>query len=130
MTVMTIPIFSTILYLRKKIIDRLLYRGINISLNTKSLHSQLLMALTYQALLPTLYSINVIMYVFEQFGLYSTPIFENFLMSGLVLIPFFSPFTSFFFFSPYKRIILGIVIKNINKRPMATSETGHGSFPI
>ncbi|EFO85512.1 CRE-SRD-10 protein [Caenorhabditis remanei] len=130
MTVMTVPIFSTILFLRNKIINRLLYRGINISLNTKSLHSQLLMALTYQALLPTLYSINVIMYVLEQSGIYASPFFENFIMSGLVLIPFFSPFTSFFFFTPYRRIILGMVIKNLNKRPVATSETGHGSFPI
>ncbi|UMM29517.1 hypothetical protein L5515_011834 [Caenorhabditis briggsae] len=130
MTVMTVPIFSTILFLRNKIINRLLYRGINISINTKSLHSQLLMALTYQALLPTLYSINVLMYVLEQFGVYSTAFFENFLMSGLVLIPFFSPFTSFFFFTPYKRILLGMILKKIDKRPAATSETGPGSFPI
>ncbi|CAO4374517.1 unnamed protein product [Caenorhabditis nigoni] len=130
MTVMTVPIFSTILFLRNKIINRLLYRGINISINTKSLHSQLLMALTYQALLPTLYSINVLMYVLEQFGVYSTAFFENFLMSGLVLIPFFSPFTSFFFFTPYKRILLEMILKKIDKRPAATSETGPGSFPI
>ncbi|CAB76733.1 Serpentine Receptor, class D (Delta) [Caenorhabditis elegans] len=130
MTVMTIPIFSTILYLRKKIIDKLLYRGVNISLNTKSLHSQLLMALTYQALLPTLYSINVVMYVLEQSGIYASPFFENFIMSGLVLIPFFSPFTSFFFFSPYKRIVLRILIRKLNKRQVAMSETGPGSFPI
>ncbi|PIC35125.1 hypothetical protein B9Z55_014576 [Caenorhabditis nigoni] len=94
------------------------------------LPSFLQLALTYQALLPTLYSINVLMYVLEQFGVYSTAFFENFLMSGLVLIPFFSPFTSFFFFTPYKRILLGMILKKIDKRPAATSETGPGSFPI
>ncbi|CAI2351408.1 unnamed protein product [Caenorhabditis sp. 36 PRJEB53466] len=130
MTALTVPVFSTIILLRKKIIDRLVYRGINISLSTKSLHSQLLMALTYQALLPTLYSISVVMYVLEQSGIYSTPAIEDYIMSGLVLIPFCSPFTSFFFFTPYKRLILGLFLKSYMKKPSTTSESGAVSIPI
>ncbi|CAI5454450.1 unnamed protein product [Caenorhabditis angaria] len=110
MTLMTIPIYLGIIILRAKIIKKLTTFSSKFSKSTKNLHSQFLAALTYQALIPSIYTTSVFMYILEQFGIYSNPMMEDYIISGLVLIPLFSPISSFIFVAPYRRYFLALRI--------------------
>ncbi|CAI5450735.1 unnamed protein product [Caenorhabditis angaria] len=122
MTVFSIPIYLTIIYLRSKIIKKLNEFKGSITKSTKTLHSQFLLALTYQALLPSIYMTSLVMYCLEQFGIYSNPMMEDYIASGLILTPFFSPFSSFVFVTPYRQFLSDLFCGKRRNRSVA-SET-------
>ncbi|CAB3409712.1 unnamed protein product [Caenorhabditis bovis] len=71
-----IPVYLGIILLRRKIIKRLTYSGVGITGKAKVLHKQLLLALTYQALLPGFYVFAVLSYACGQFGFIHHPALE------------------------------------------------------
>ncbi|CAB3406663.1 unnamed protein product [Caenorhabditis bovis] len=105
LTVMAVPVFIGILVFRRLIIKKLVIPQYSISVSTKVLHSQLLMALTYQAFIPVILFVSVAMYVLEQFGIYRSELMENYIMTGLVLIPVFGPISYFIFLTPYRKFL-------------------------
>uniref|UniRef100_A0A8R1I914 Uncharacterized protein n=1 Tax=Caenorhabditis japonica TaxID=281687 RepID=A0A8R1I914_CAEJA len=123
MTVPITPVYICILILRKKIIARLNFKGVNITKDTRNLHSQLLMALTYQAAIPGFYLFGVASYALGQFGIYNHPVLEYFTFSSFLLIPFLSPLASFIFVSHYRRFILRNMLKLVKVEPKETSST-------
>lgn len=81
MTLPITPVYICILVLRRRIISRLSFKGVNITKDTKNLHSQLLMALTYQAAIPGFYLFGVTSYAIGQFGIYNHPALDIFFIS-------------------------------------------------
>ncbi|CAI5447856.1 unnamed protein product [Caenorhabditis angaria] len=112
MTLPITPVYICILILRNRIIARLSFQGVNMTKNTKNLHTQLLMALTYQAIIPGFYLFSVGSYALGQFGIYNHPALEYFTFSSFLFIPFLSPLASFIFVTPYRNFILRKVHKN------------------
>lgn len=111
MTVPVTPAYIVIIYVRRAIILRL--SGQSMSENTKAIHRQLLMvrkvpykykwqALTFQALLPAIYSVAVVSYALGQFGICNHPFLEYFSFIILGFIPCLSPLGSLYFIRPYK----------------------------
>ncbi|KAK6059394.1 hypothetical protein COOONC_02978 [Cooperia oncophora] len=103
MTTPMIPILIGILILRKRIVAILSTH--TLSENTKVLHNDLLKALTYQAVLPCLFSVSLLCYICTQFGLYRHPILESFLVMPLDSLAVLSPLMSLCFIRPYRRLI-------------------------
>ncbi|CAI5447684.1 unnamed protein product [Caenorhabditis angaria] len=116
MTYIPIPMFLGILQLRKKILKRLEVKDYELSITTKAMHSQLLNALTYQAIIPCIYISNLVMYILEQFGGYSNEFMEIYMFAGLVVIPLFSPFPSFLFFKPYRTFFSNVFKASLGKK--------------
>ncbi|CAL2039918.1 unnamed protein product [Caenorhabditis brenneri] len=125
MTLPITPVYICILILRRKIISRLSYQGVNITKDTKNLHSQLLMALTYQAAIPGFYLFSVASYAIGQFGIYNHPALEYFTFSSFLFIPFLSPLASFIFVTPYRKFIKHSFFKMAHVEPTENSSTPH-----
>ncbi|ULT94428.1 hypothetical protein L3Y34_003715 [Caenorhabditis briggsae] len=123
MTIPITPVYICILILRRKIISRLSFQGVNITKDTKNLHSQLLMALAYQAVIPGFYLFSIASYAIGQFGIYNHPALEYFTFSSFLLIPFLSPLASFIFVTPYRKFIKHSFFKMANVEPGETSST-------
>nr|pir hypothetical protein B0547.3 - Caenorhabditis elegans [Caenorhabditis elegans] len=107
MTLPITPVYICILVLRRRIISRLSFKGVNITKDTKNLHSQLLMALTYQAAIPGFYL----------FGLLT--------FSSFLFIPLLSPLASFIFVTPYRHFINHAFFKMAHVEPAESSSTPH-----
>ncbi|CAI2351782.1 unnamed protein product [Caenorhabditis sp. 36 PRJEB53466] len=125
MTVPITPVYICILILRRKIISQLSYQGVNITKDTRNLHSQLLMALTYQAAIPGFYLFGVASYAIGQIGIYNHPVLEYFTFSSFLFIPVLSPLASFIFVTPYRRFIKKSLCKMAKVDPQETSSTPH-----
>uniref|UniRef100_A0A8R1DEZ6 Uncharacterized protein n=1 Tax=Caenorhabditis japonica TaxID=281687 RepID=A0A8R1DEZ6_CAEJA len=125
MTLPVTPVYICILLLRRKIVARLSFKGVVITKDTKNLHSQLLMALTYQAAIPGFYLFGVASYATGQFGLYNHPALEYFTFTSLLLIPFLSPLASFIFVNHYRKFILKKVLKIVKVEPQEASSTAY-----
>ncbi|CAI5447857.1 unnamed protein product [Caenorhabditis angaria] len=106
MTLPITPVYICILILRNRIVARLSFQGVSMTKNTKNLHKQLLMALTFQAIIPGFYLFSVGSYALGQFGIYNHPALEYFTFSSFLFIPFLSPLASFIFVTPYRNFIL------------------------
>ncbi|CAI5447858.1 unnamed protein product [Caenorhabditis angaria] len=122
MTVPITPVYICILILRRKIINRLSFQGVNVTKDTKNLHAQLLMALTYQAIIPGFYLFSVGSYALGQFGIYNHPALEYFTFSSFLFIPFLSPLASFIFVTPYRNFILRKVHKSSSKTDVSSTQ--------
>ncbi|CAB3409709.1 unnamed protein product [Caenorhabditis bovis] len=97
MTVPIAPVYVCILILRKLIIKRLTYKGIN--------------ALTCQAALPGFYFFGVVSYAIGQLGIYNHLALEYFTFSSFLFIPLLSPVASFVFITPYRKFVKIILFK-------------------
>ncbi|CCD62222.1 G_PROTEIN_RECEP_F1_2 domain-containing protein [Caenorhabditis elegans] len=123
MTLPITPVYICILILRRKITSRLSVNGVNITKETRNMHSQLLMALTYQAAIPGFYLFGVTSYAIGQFGIYNHPALEYFTFSSFLLIPLLSPLASFIFVTPYRRFIMHYFFKTTRVEPGESSLT-------
>uniref|UniRef100_A0A8R1HWY0 Uncharacterized protein n=1 Tax=Caenorhabditis japonica TaxID=281687 RepID=A0A8R1HWY0_CAEJA len=121
MTLPITPVYIVILVLRRKIISKLSFQGVNIAKDTKNLHAQLLMSLTYQAVLPGFFFFSIVSYAVGQFAIYNSPILEYFTSSGFLLIPFFSPVASFIFVTPYRHFIRNCFYRIAHIEPVESS---------
>ncbi|CAB3409711.1 unnamed protein product [Caenorhabditis bovis] len=111
MTVPITPVYICILILRRLIKKRLSVKGISVTKDTKNMHTQLLMALTYQAVIPGFYFFSVISYTIGQLGIYNHPALEYFTFSSVLFIPVFSPLASFVFVTPYRKFLIRLFYK-------------------
>ncbi|CAI5447855.1 unnamed protein product [Caenorhabditis angaria] len=111
MTLPVTPVYTGILIFRKKIIQQLAEKTANLTKTTKKLHSQLLMALTFQAMLPGFYAISVGSYGIGQLGIYNHPVLEYTTFTSVIFIPLLSPVASFVFVTPYRRFITRFFIR-------------------
>ncbi|CAI2351783.1 unnamed protein product [Caenorhabditis sp. 36 PRJEB53466] len=111
MTVPITPVYICILILRRKIIKKLSFQNVNIAKDTKNLHTQFLISLTYQAALPGFFFFSIVSYALGQLSIVNSPVLEYFTSSGFLLIPFFSPLASFIFVSPYRNFIRKTVFR-------------------
>uniref|UniRef100_A0A8R1DK45 Uncharacterized protein n=1 Tax=Caenorhabditis japonica TaxID=281687 RepID=A0A8R1DK45_CAEJA len=131
MTLPISPVYTCILMLRRKIVARLSFKGVHISKNTKNLHTQLLMALTYQAIIPGINLVSISSYAIGQIGLYNHPALEYFTFTSVLFVPLLSPMASFIFVSHYRRFILRNVLKLAKIEPQETSITStYNSIPL
>uniref|UniRef100_A0A8R1IEK1 Uncharacterized protein n=1 Tax=Caenorhabditis japonica TaxID=281687 RepID=A0A8R1IEK1_CAEJA len=121
MTLPISPVYTCILILRRKIISRLSFKGVNITKDTKNLHSQLLMALTYQAIIPSINLVSISSYAIGQLGLYNHPALEYFTFTSVLFVPLLSPLASFIFVSHYRKFIRRKVFKIAKIEPTETS---------
>uniref|UniRef100_A0A8R1HNB2 G_PROTEIN_RECEP_F1_2 domain-containing protein n=1 Tax=Caenorhabditis japonica TaxID=281687 RepID=A0A8R1HNB2_CAEJA len=121
MTLPITPVYISILILRRKIIARLNFKQVNIAKDTRHLHSQLLMALTYQAAIPIFYLFGVASYITGLFGFYNHPVLEYFTITSLLFIPFLSPLASFIFVSHYRTFLKKRILKLIKMEPESSS---------
>ncbi|ULT94438.1 hypothetical protein L3Y34_003723 [Caenorhabditis briggsae] len=106
MTVLSTPITIGIWILRRIIIQKLTYKGVDLTRKTKNLHAQLLKALTLQATIPVFYLLGVIFYFIGQFGMWSHPIIEFSIFTSFLIVPILTPVSSLIYVSPYKRFVL------------------------
>ncbi|CAB3409710.1 unnamed protein product [Caenorhabditis bovis] len=125
MTVLITPVYICILILRRLIIKRLSFKGISVTKDTRNLHTQLLMALTYQAAIPGFYFFGVLSYVIGQLGIYNHPVLEYFTFSSFLFIPLLSPVASFVFVTPYRKFIKMIFCKITRIEYAELSSTHH-----
>uniref|UniRef100_A0A8R1HK65 Uncharacterized protein n=2 Tax=Caenorhabditis japonica TaxID=281687 RepID=A0A8R1HK65_CAEJA len=121
MTLPITPVYICILLLRRKIVERLNFKGVNVTKDTKNLHSQLLMALTYQAIIPGFYLFSVASYAIGQFRFYNHPALEYCTFTSVLFIPLLSPLASFIFVSHYRKFITKNVLKLANIEQSETS---------
>ncbi|CAB3409598.1 unnamed protein product [Caenorhabditis bovis] len=106
MTLPIAPVYTIIILLRNIIIRKLSVVGVEMSGRVKVMHKQLLMALTYQALVPMFYSVAVASYACGQLGIMHHPVLEYMTFSSTLLVPVLAPLSSLIFVSPYRRFIL------------------------
>ncbi|CAD6193193.1 unnamed protein product [Caenorhabditis auriculariae] len=105
---MTLPIpflYTGILYLRRKVLWKLESLSENMSIYTKSMHEQLLKALTFQAMLPALFAIGSGCFVVAALDLYHHPFLEHMVLTTCCLTPAISPLGSIFFIRPYRQFV-------------------------
>ncbi|KAK6059393.1 7TM chemoreceptor [Cooperia oncophora] len=116
------PILVSTLVLKRQIVALLSTHPL--SENTKILHKQLLEALTYQALLPSLFFISLLCYLCIQSGLYRHPILESFTMIFIGSFPVLSPLMSLYFIKPYRtHISQHLLIACRKKRAMGETNS-------
>ncbi|CAI5451472.1 unnamed protein product [Caenorhabditis angaria] len=108
------PVYVCIGILRKKIINKLMKNSGDMSAKTRELHSQLLRALTYQAMIPAFYSISITSYTIGQF-FYNHPIFEYTTLTGFLFMPVLSPISSMVFIQIYRKRVTIWIYKLIRK---------------
>ncbi|PAV59936.1 hypothetical protein WR25_17393 [Diploscapter pachys] len=108
MTLPVTPVYCAILILRKKIIRELasVAGTAKMSRATKTMHQQLLRALSLQACLPLFFSISVASYTIGQLGIYNSPALEYLTFSSALLVPAISPLISIYFVRPYRSTII------------------------
>ncbi|CAO4373415.1 unnamed protein product [Caenorhabditis nigoni] len=106
--VMSTPIVLCIVVLRKKILKKMEFKGVDLNSNTRNLQLQLLRALTFQAIIPCFYLIGVISYFVCRLEIYRDPFFEYLIFSAFLFVPVLSPISAFIFVTPYRKWILGI----------------------
>uniref|UniRef100_A0A8R1E8F0 Uncharacterized protein n=1 Tax=Caenorhabditis japonica TaxID=281687 RepID=A0A8R1E8F0_CAEJA len=123
------PVYTCILILRRKIIARLSFNGVNVTKDTKNLHTQLLMALTYQAIIPGINLISIFSYAIGQSGLYNHPALEYFTFTSVLFVPLLSPLASFIFVSHYRNFLTKKVLKvaKIEPKEKSVSATFYSS---
>ncbi|CAI5452042.1 unnamed protein product [Caenorhabditis angaria] len=102
-TIPITPIYITILYLRKKILNHLEESRIHMTPDTLSMHNQLLRALTIQACLPSFFWISVVAYLLSQFNIYNSPSCEYLIFTCVMFIPILSPLVSLYTIRPYRQ---------------------------
>ncbi|CCD64168.1 G_PROTEIN_RECEP_F1_2 domain-containing protein [Caenorhabditis elegans] len=108
MTVPVFAIYTAILVFRRKILCRLGKNTENLRSETKSIHKQLLRALTLQACLPVLFVGGVFCFFIQAIRLITHPIFECLICAIPAPIPLLSSIISLYHIRPYRREILRI----------------------
>ncbi|CAD6187062.1 unnamed protein product [Caenorhabditis auriculariae] len=106
MTLPVTPVYIAIIIFRKKIIKVLEHSESQMAKRTKTLHAQLLKALTYQACMPGFYWFAVVSYSIGQFGIYNHPFLEYFTFTSTLCISVFSPVSYLCFFGHYRTYCL------------------------
>ncbi|CAD6194980.1 unnamed protein product [Caenorhabditis auriculariae] len=112
------PIYTAILIIRHKIITSLGLFSASMSNDTKSMHKQLLKALTYQSMIPGFFVIGVVSFTLEQFNLVSHPILGYTTVTALILISVLTPMASLVFVKPYReriRIFVGLKSSTVER---------------
>ncbi|CAI5447864.1 unnamed protein product [Caenorhabditis angaria] len=128
MTLPVTPVYACILILRNRIIKRLSEQTSSLSQKTKKLHKQLLMALSFQALLPGFFLIAVSSYAVGQLNIYHHPFFEYLTYSSSVFIPFLTPVSSFIFVTPYRQFLTSIFSKDTKVKDTKPQQNNSTSF--
>ncbi|CCD69627.1 Serpentine Receptor, class D (Delta) [Caenorhabditis elegans] len=124
------PVYITIFFLRKRIIKYLSSQSQMMSPDTKAAHSQLLSALTAQAIIPMFLGIAVLLYFASQSGLFTSPILEYSIFAISILMPALSPITYLYFVRPYRRKVKSIIRNpfKILSRPHERATSNSGVF--
>ncbi|EFP07174.1 CRE-SRD-5 protein [Caenorhabditis remanei] len=104
--VMSTPIVLCIVVLRKKILKKMSFKGVEVNSNTRTLQLQLLRALTVQAIIPCFYLIGVVSYFISRLKIYRDPFFEYLIFSAFLFVPVLSPISAFTFVTPYRKWLL------------------------
>ncbi|PAV75085.1 hypothetical protein WR25_02151 [Diploscapter pachys] len=102
MTVPISPVYVIIFILRRKIIRKLCDNSESMTKETRQLHSQLLMALTCQSMIPAFYLCAVVSFAIGQLNFFHHPILEYTVFISFIFIPVFSPLASLYFVGPYR----------------------------
>ncbi|KAK5986456.1 hypothetical protein GCK32_005815 [Trichostrongylus colubriformis] len=100
-TVLIVPVYIAVIILRKLIMSKL-SSEVFMSESTRRMQSQLLMALTVQASLPTLYLAASSTYLAEQLWAYRNQFMEYLPFILLNFTPMLTPLTSIYFIGPYR----------------------------
>ncbi|CAO4379914.1 unnamed protein product [Caenorhabditis nigoni] len=108
LTLPVFPIYTAILILRKKILKKLEKNAEHLRSETKSIHKQLLKALTLQACLPFLFSGGVFIFYIQASGLTTHPILECLICAIPAPIPILSSIISLYHIRPYRQALLRI----------------------
>ncbi|CAL2045355.1 unnamed protein product [Caenorhabditis brenneri] len=106
MTLPVTPVYITIFILRRKIMKTLMKSHNLMSKETKAVHSQLLKALTFQAVIPVAAWTAVYIYIAMQFGLLRGTFFEYLIFSTVIFMPVVSPITYLVYVRPYRLFLL------------------------
>ncbi|PAV60430.1 hypothetical protein WR25_23760 [Diploscapter pachys] len=105
MTVPIMPCYVIILNFRKRIVNFLENHNEALSREKKTMHSQLLQALTYQAFIPSFYLVAVITFSLGMFKIINHPLLEYGTHLCFLVVPCLSPISSLIFVRPYRQAI-------------------------
>ncbi|CAB03132.1 Serpentine receptor class delta-19 [Caenorhabditis elegans] len=124
------PVYITIFVLRQKIMKYLGGQSQMMSQDTKAAHTQLLRALTTQAIIPMFLGIAVLLYFSSQSGLLKSPILEYSIFSVAILMPALSPITYLYFVRPYRQKVKRIIRHpfKLLSRPHERATSNSGVF--
>ncbi|CAD6193195.1 unnamed protein product [Caenorhabditis auriculariae] len=105
MTCPTPFLYFGILYFRQRVLWKLDSLSESLSIHTKSMHEQLLKALTFQALLPATFAIGSGSFAMAALDLYHHQFLEHLVLTSCCLSPALSPLGSIFFIKPYRDFV-------------------------
>ncbi|CAD6193194.1 unnamed protein product [Caenorhabditis auriculariae] len=114
MVLSTPLLYAGILYFRKKVLWKLQSLSRSLSNHTKSMHEQLLKALTFQAMLPALFAIGSGSFAIAALDIAHHPILEHLVMTSCCASPALSPLGSILFIKPYR----DFVKRRLLRRPL------------
>uniref|UniRef100_A0A8R1IAV9 G protein-coupled receptor n=1 Tax=Caenorhabditis japonica TaxID=281687 RepID=A0A8R1IAV9_CAEJA len=120
----TFPIYVTILVLRKRIIVTLAKEKQYMGPETREIHSQLLKALSIQALLPGIVCLSIICFLLGQMRILNHPLLEYLTFLIVLIVPSFSPLICLIYIRPYRKAILRVVCPKLGKvKPKASGNS-------
>ncbi|CAD6192389.1 unnamed protein product [Caenorhabditis auriculariae] len=102
-------IYSSILFYRRRILQKLESLSGHMSRESKTMHEQLLKALTCQAIMPTFFVVGSTSFLIGKFQIINHPALEYLVMTSGSVIPSFSPLASLICVRHYRVIIAGCV---------------------
>ncbi|CAL2039919.1 unnamed protein product [Caenorhabditis brenneri] len=104
MTIISFPIAIGIQVLRRKIIEVLVLKGVDLTTRSRNLHAQLLRTLTFQATVPLIYFLDV--FCFFLTHIWSHPILEFSIIIPSLIVPILTPLSSLIYVTPYRNFVL------------------------
>lgn len=111
MTLPIFPIYTAILIFRRKILQKLEANAAHFRSETRSIHRQLLKALTLQAFLPTLFTIGASLFIMLEAKVPSNPVLECLIFAIPAPIPLFSCLISIYHIRPYRQALLHALLR-------------------
>ncbi|GMR52037.1 hypothetical protein PMAYCL1PPCAC_22232, partial [Pristionchus mayeri] len=87
-----VPVAITVLFVRRKVIRTLDAQRQSMSERTVNVHKTLVKVLTLQACLPLIFSLTILCYVIEKFGIIYSPVIEHFIRVNISLMAAISPY--------------------------------------
>ncbi|KHJ78258.1 hypothetical protein OESDEN_22122 [Oesophagostomum dentatum] len=117
-----LPVYIAILIVRRAIIRKLDIVK-TLSETSRSMHSQLLRAITYQACLPLFFLYGTTSYLLGQLKIFNHPILEYTSYLFIGCIPMLSPMMSLYFIRPYREWISSKVLRRKSVKIVVLSAT-------
>ncbi|NP_500839.2 Serpentine Receptor, class D (Delta) [Caenorhabditis elegans] len=104
MTIISIPLAIGIQILRRKIINLLVLKGVDLTTKSRNLHAQLLRTLTFQATVPLIYFLDVFFFFLTH--IWNNPILEFSIIIPSLIVPILIPISSLIYVTPYRNYVL------------------------